>query len=126
MQGKKLKKLLAASRIRKRLLCGAGDGILKDSKKMIVPMRRDMAKGFEAKESVGLSEHVCKIRCSFHDDYMFVVFIDLSVHDLRMSFVGTHFVLKIDDMTHWTMRLTSFGATLSQHRIIATVGLIEV
>ncbi len=74
---------------------------------------------------MGLSEHVGEIRCSFQYDYMFVVFIDLSVHHLRMSFVA-HFVLKIDDLTHWTMRLTSFDATLLQHRIIATVGLIEV
>ena len=86
---------------------------------------RDNGEAFESKECVGLSEHVGEKHCSFHDDHVSVFFIDLSVHDLYTSIVA-NYVLKIGVPAYWTMQLTSFEATLSQHRIVANIGLIEL
>ncbi len=68
-----------------------------------------------------LSKHVGETYRSFHDNYVFVEFIDLSVHDLCMSFVA-HCVLKLGDPTSRTMHLEIIDATLSQRRPVAIAG----
>jgi len=68
-----------------------------------------------------LSKHVGETYRSFHDNYVFVEFIDLSVHDLCMSFVA-HCVLKLGDPTYRTMHLEIIDATLSQRRPVAIAG----
>ena len=68
-----------------------------------------------------LSKHVGETYRSFHDNYVFVEFIDLSVHDLCMSFVA-NCVLKLGDPTSRTMHLEIIDATLSQRRPVAIAG----
>ncbi len=68
-----------------------------------------------------MSKHVDESYRLFHDNYVFVELIDLSVHDLCMSFVA-HFVLKLGDPTYRTMHLEIIDATLSQRRPVAIAG----